>query len=395
MAWKVETLLARRLAWKQPGGRRPAAVTVAITGVALSVMVMLLALAVVRGFKQEVRHTILSLSDAITITGYDPDGTTSTPFAAQPVADVLAPILPPEATIEPRLSIAGILKTPSDFLGVNFQSSPSVHAPNGMILSRQQADALTLALGDSLPVYFFAGDRLQVRQLTLDSIYATGVTDHDAALAYCSPTLPTALLGLPAGYAEAIGIRNVDLDHVDDLTQQVSQHLLQAYYQGQIEGAYGITNILQSDAQIFSWLNLIDTNVVVILLLMVAVAAFTLISSLFIIILERVGTIGLLKSLGATNRQIERTFMLMAMRLVVSGLLIGNAIALGLIILQDRTHLLRLDPTAYYVDHVPASLTLLAWLLTNLAALLLSWCVLLLPALAIARISPARTLRWD
>lgn len=394
MAWNVEALLARRLAWKQPGGKRPAAVTVAIAGVALSVMVMLLALAVVRGFKLEVRHTVLSLSDAITVTGYDAEGKAA-PFRAQPLLQALAPALPPEARLEPRLSIAGILKTPDDFLGVNFRSSPDVDSVGSMILSRRQADALQLSLGDRVPVYFFAANRLQVKQLTLDSIYTTGVSSHDDALAYCSMALPAALLQLPPDYVEAVGIKNIDLDRVEPLTQQVSSRLLNAYYQGEIEGAYGITNVNQTDSQIFAWLNLIDTNVVVILVLMIAVAAFTLISSLFIIILERVGTIGLLKSLGATNRQIERTFMLMAMRLVFSGLAVGNGVALTLIFIQHRTHLLRLDPSAYYVDHVPASLSPMAWLLTNLAAVALSWCVLMLPALAIVRISPARTLRWD
>lgn len=391
----IELILARRLAWKQPGQRRvSAAVGVAITGVALSILVMLLSGAIMRGFKNEVQESIFTLSDAITLTGYDLDDNPA-PF---PMAEPLDAITIPEG-VEPvgHTSISCILKTPEDFLAVSLEGNPSMMSDsvNSVYLSRPQADALNLTVGDKIPAYFFVDNRLRVRSLTVDSIYFTGIGEHDLEVAYCSPLLPTQLLNLPEGYVQTIGFRNVKPENIQALASQFHSELLTAYYQGHLTGAYALTDIYQTDSQFFSWLNLIDTNVVVILILMSVVASVTLISSLFIIILERVRTIGLLKALGASNRQIRRTFMLMAERLVIRGLIWGNVLALLIIGVQHFTHVIPLDPASYYVDHVPVSLSAMWFLGINLGSLIISWLVLILPAITIARISPAQTMRYE
>lgn len=389
-----ELTLARRLAWKAEGRRRVSpAVGVAVAGVALSVVVMLLSIAIMFGFKDEVTRRIMSLDDAITITGYTPDSRLST-FDPAEVLSVIP--LPRGATTVGHTSIPGILKTPDDFLGVNFLGeSTSALADTSVILSQTIASKLGLERGSRVPAYFFVDDRLRVRMLTVDSLYNSGFGEHDDAVVYCAPSLPASLLGLPRGNVQSLGIRDVPADSINRLATDVYTSLLSAYYAGQLTSAYGITTILQSDASFFSWLRLLDTNVAVIMILMSLVAAFTLISSLFIIILERVRTIGLLKALGATNGQIRKVFMLMAERLVVRGLLIGNAVGLTLIALQWATHAVPLDPASYYVDFVPVRLTLGAVLGLNLGALLLSWLVLLLPAMIVARISPASTMRYE
>lgn len=391
----IELTLARRLAWKQPGQKRvSAAVGVAITGVALSILVMLLSGAIMRGFKNEVQESVFNISDAITLTGYDLDDA-PTPF---PMDEPLAAITLPEG-VEAigHTSISCILKTPTDFLAVSLESNPSMptDSVNAVYLSRYQADALNLNVGDKIPAYFFIDNRLRVRALTVDSIYSTGIGEHDREVAYCSPLLPSQLQNLPEGFVQTIGFRNVNPSDVQALANQFHSELLSAYYQGQLTGAYALTDIYQTDSQFFSWLNLIDTNVVVILILMAVVAAVTLISSLFIIILDRVKTIGLLKALGASNRQIRHTFMLMAERLVVRGLLWGNLLALLIIGIQHFTHIIPLDPASYYVDHVPVSLSVMWFLGINVGALVISWIVLILPAITIARISPAQTMRYE
>lgn len=347
-----------------------------------------------RGFKNEVQESIFTLSDAITLTGYDLDDNPA-PF---PMAEPLAVITVPEG-VEPvgHTSISCILKTPEDFLAVSLEGNPSMisDSVNSVYLSRPQADALNLTVGDKIPAYFFVDNRLRVRSLTVDSIYFTGIGEHDLEVAYCSPLLPTQLLNLPEGYVQTIGFRNVKPENIQALASQFHSELLTAYYQGHLTGAYALTDIYQTDSQFFSWLNLIDTNVVVILILMSVVASVTLISSLFIIILERVRTIGLLKALGASNRQIRRTFMLMAERLVIRGLIWGNVLALLIIGVQHFTHVIPLDPASYYVDHVPVSLSAMWFLGINLGSLIISWLVLILPAITIARISPAQTMRYE
>lgn len=388
-----ELNLARRLGWKPEGRKRVSpAVGVAVTGVALSVVVMLVSIAVMLGFKDEVSNRILGLDDAVTVSGYSEDGS-AVYFDPAEVLTLLS--FPEGAQVVGHTSIPAILKTPDDFLGLELQSTPGVAADSVLILSASSASRLRLKRGDRVPAYFFVENRLRVRMLTVDSIYNSGFGEHDLAVAYCSPRLVEQLAGIPAGNVYSIGIRNIPEPEIEPLASSIYSRLLRAHYAGELNAAYSISTILQTDGNFFSWLRLLDTNVVVILVLMGLVAAFTLISSLFIIILERVNTIGLLKALGATDRQIRRIFMFMAERLVVRGLLIGNLIALGLILLQAQTHLLPLDPVNYYVDFVPVRLTLAAVIGLNIGIVLLSWLVLMLPAIIISRISPATTMRYE
>ena len=346
--WRVangfELTLARRLAWKPLDSRRVTpAVGVAVTGVALSILVMLLSVAVMSGFKNEVRRNILRMNDAVTITGYDADGNP----AAFPVDEPLRALTLPEgAYAVGHVGLAGILKTPTDFLCVSLEGNSEVVEPDSVgsvAVSSGQASALGLSLGDRIPAYVFVDNRLRVRSLRVDSIYSTGITEHDENIAYCSTQLPASLLGLPEGYVQSVGIRGVAPDEIKPLASQIHSQLLTAYYSGELTSAYGLTDVYQTDSQFFSWLELIDTNVVVILALMGVVASVTLISSLFIIILERVKTIGLLKALGTSNRQIRRIFMLMAERLVVRGLVWGNLIAVVMIVVQYYTQAVHSD----------------------------------------------------
>ncbi len=395
MANGFELSLARRLAWKQTGSRRVTpAVGVAIAGVALSILVMLLSVAVMTGFKQEVRRSVLNIDDAVTVTGFDSDGNPAA-FDSAEVLDEIS--LPDGAYTVGHTAIAGILKTTDDFMAVSLEGSDAVEPDSlsSVIVSRTQASALGLEEGDKIPAYFFVDNRLRVRSLRVDSIYYTGIAEHDDNIAYCSPRLPGILLGLPDGYVQSVGIRGVEPDLIKPLASQIHSQLLTAYYTGKLTGAYGLTDVYQTDAQFFSWLDLIDTNVVVILALMSIVAAVTLISSLFIIILERVKTIGLLKALGASNRQIRRVFMLMAERLVIRGLFWGNLLALVIIAVQNFTEIIPLDPASYYVDHVPVELTFGWFIGVNLGAIAVSWLVLIVPAMTVAKISPATTMRYE
>lgn len=381
-----EVSFARRLAWKTQGRRRVSpAVGVAVGGVALSVLVMLISIAVVLGFKGEIASRILAADDAVTISSPEP-------FDPAEILSVIN--LPAHAQTVGHTSIPAILKTPDDFLGLELQSSPNV-ADTAIVLSRKSAARLRLSPGDHTPAYFFVNDRLRVRSLTVDTTYTTGFDEHDAAVGYCSAALVGQLLDIPDGRVFSLGIRNIPRDEIEPLADAVYSSVLRAHYCGEIHGSYAIQTALQTNGQMFAWLQLLDTNVVVILLLMSLVAAFTLISSLFIIILERVQTIGLLKALGATNGQIRRIFMLLAERLVLRGLLWGNLVGLLIIAIQTKTHIIPLDSANYYVDFVPVTFSPAAILLLNLGVILLSWLILMIPAALIARISPAATMRYD
>lgn len=158
---------------------------------------------------------------------------------------------------------------------------------------------------------------------------------------------------------------------------------------------YQVENVLQSGAMYFSWLDLLDTNVVVILILMAVVSAFTLISALFIIVLRNVSAIGLFKALGATNSQIRVIFILIAQKVVILGLLIGNLISVPLILCQTKFHILPLDAEAYYLDFVPMDFSLRDIILLNLSVMIISVIVLILPSHIISRLSPGNTLKYE
>lgn len=397
-ATRTALFLARRFQWRAEGDRRPSpSVSIAVGGTALAFVIMMISVAVVLGFKKEVKERLMSINDSITITAYAADGE-QTPLNPDEVSELIGETLPANATLTPHLQTAAIIKTDNDFAAIGLKSSASHVSPdsaNSVALSAITAGRLGLGKGERIHAYFFIDNRLRVRPLTIDSIYSSGIDEHDSSVGYCSEALIRQLTKLDTDMASSLGISGLAHEQIAPLARQIHNTLLSAYYTGLTTNAYGISTIEQTDAVYFTWLDLLDTNVIVIITLMAAVAAFTLISSLFIIILERVKTIGLLKSLGADNRLIRRTFMLMTERLVTKGLLIGNAVSLLLIAIQSTTHILPLDPADYYVSHVPVLFSLPAALLLNGATLLLSWIILMLPALIIARISPAATMRYE
>ncbi len=393
MRSRFELMLARRFGWKPEEGKRVSpAVGVAVTGVALSMVIMLLAVAIVLGFKDEVSARAMSAGDAVTIRAYDLENRVC-PF--DPAEVISAVTLPANAIVEGHVSVEGILKTADNFLGVSFQSSSGIKSDSIINVSSVMASKLGLKPGDKVPAYFVLDNRLRTRALVVGEVYSGGIPEHDEVVAYCSPSLPASLLNLQPGQVQSLGVSGIAADEIDDLAQSVFSDLRAAYYAGELSGAYGVQTIYETNPAFFTWLGLLDTNVIVIIVLMSAVAAFTIFSSLFIIILERVRTIGLLKALGATNGQVHRVFMVMAERLVLRGLLIGNIVGLGIIALQHYTHILPLDPASYFVEYVPVRFSLAGVLLLNVGALVLSWLVLMLPAFMIARVSPASTMRYE
>lgn len=231
----------------------------------------------------------------------------------------------------------------------------------------------------------------------MKGIYDTHFGDYDGLYVFGSIEMLRRMCGLGSDTGSAIEITGLKSDEeIDECGRILSSALMQGYYDGTTDRTlYTVANVHDTAALYFNWLSLLDTNVVVILLLMGLVAGLTLVSSLFIIILERVSMIGILKALGAGNRLIERTFIIVAERLVVRGLAIGNAVGLGLIIVQRQWHLLPLNPEAYYLDYVPAEINWWWVLGLNLAVVAVAALVLILPSRIIATLSPASSMRYE
>jgi lipoprotein-releasing system permease protein len=158
---------------------------------------------------------------------------------------------------------------------------------------------------------------------------------------------------------------------------------------------YSSQTIYEAYPQVFNWLELLDINVWIILALMVAVAGFTMISGLLIIILERTQMIGVLKAIGARNKTIRHTFLWFSVFIIGRGLLLGNIIGLGIVLLQKYTGLVKLDPQTYYVSEAPMELNLPLFVLLNIATLLICVFVLIAPSYLISHIHPAKSMRYE
>ncbi len=226
-------------------------------------------------------------------------------------------------------------------------------------------------------------------------IYRSDISDYDGTVAFAGIKGLRRVAGIDSISGTGIDISGLPVDSVPAVSQRLYDILLNDYYNGRSEYIYPVDTVLHKGSMYFNWLSLLDTNVVVIFALMLCVAGFTLVSSLFLIVLERVSTIGILRTLGASRRLIRGIFRRMAMRMALIGMFIGNIFGLGLMWLQQHFGLLQLDPQMYYLRSVPVEFDFTAILLINIGVAAAAWLVLTVPAIAASRVDPAQSVRYE
>lgn len=412
-----ERFIARRL--RLSGSRRGASrnVIIAISGIALSMVVMMIALCVVLGFKEQIRARITGFDGHVSIYAADDDYAVTDPlldFSGKLKEVVDSKDGFTSASIV--LQQPGILKTDSAFQAIVFKGVgdgnawrivadnivdgelPDYTDPdnrNRVNISRVIARMLKLNVGDKVNAYFFIGDAVKARRIEVASIFDTNFTDYDRMYVYTPLQFTQGLLGVDGNTGNKVELTVGNIDGINDAAIHLHSDMMTAAYSGELPGSYRIGTVLESGMMYFNWLELLDTNVVVILILMACVSGCTLISSLLIIILERVRTIGLLKALGATDLLIRRVFILMAGRIVATGLLAGNIVGLTLLLIQQYFHVIPLDPESYYLNFVPVHLTLGFVVGLNAAVAILSFLLLILPSHMISTLSPSETMRYE
>lgn len=418
----LSTFIARRLAASRGKGDRPGpAVAVASGGLALSLAVMLLAVAVTAGFKHEITGKISGLEAQIRITslrGGAESGTTVnlTPDVEAAIAGALGPFAKGDGPeITPLAVVAGLLKTPSDFAGLalrGYGGSPTMDFENAMIkdgrmpsagsageiaISTATASSLGLEVGDKVNAYFIAsgGRGVRPRRFEVVGTFSSDFGEFDGVAAYCSAATVWRLRGLSETQADAIEIRGIDPGRLAEATSALQTALNSAYTSGRTSVLMVATPVTATAAGYFNWLDMLDTNIVVILVLMGCVSALMVVACVLILVLKRVRTVGILKALGATDSQIERVFVLLGGKVILTGMVIGNAIALLFVWLQGSFRMIPLAPANYYLSYVPVSLGFWQWLAVNAGFAALAMGVALLPATLVRRLSPARTMRWE
>ncbi len=415
----ISLWLASRLSLTPQGGGTSPGVAVAVIAVALSVCVMILSIAIVMGFKRQITAKVTGFEQQITVEA-DRSGFFSGEYVNEgirltPALDAaIRSALPSGATVNLTIRQPAILKTDSDFQGVVMKGitsggadeaflNPQVTAGglfcadslNTIAISLNTADALGLAPGDRIYTHYLVGENLLTRRPVVTTVYDTHFSEYDRLICYAPIAMLQTMLHTDSITATAIEINGLDDAEVDAAVDELRVAL--ARYAGEHgeQLRYRVTGVHESGALYFSWLSLIDTNVVVILTLMACVAGFTLIASLLVIILQRIPTIGLLKAMGADDGMLRRTFVAIAARLAVVGILAGNAVALALLLVQQRWHVVHLNPDAYYLNYVPVHISVPAILGLDLAVAVLCLLLLTLPSRMIARLNPAATMRYE
>ena len=388
-------------------------VVIAIAGVALALAIMMVSLAVLNGFSDEIRSKVAEFEPQITVTAISEDNLqmsmaawdedaqlTYKPISLTPeIVAALEASLPKGYTANVAALRPAILKTDNDFQGLILRTENNDSSRNSIRISRITAEKLSLEKGDALTACFFIeneGNPMKIRKLKVDSIYDTGFGDYDESTAFVPNSLIASIDGLEDNEGSRIEITNIPAELVEDAANKLREALTVSTYDDPSNtNFYNVETINKRGAMYFNWLEMLDTNVTVILILMGVVAAFTLISSMFVIVLERVRMIGLLKALGATNGFVRRIFVTILSRIVVRGLVIGNILAAAIIIVQQTTEIMRLDPATYFIDHVVMKISVWEILALNLGVLIMAILVLILPSRVICGISPSRSLRFE
>jgi len=409
--------IAKRI-YSDDGDRRKVsrpAIRIATVGVAIGLAVMIVTVSVVLGFKHTIRDKVVGFGSHIVVTNFiSSQSTTPYPITIDDSLHRVLTKLPGISHVGRYALTQGILKTDSDFLGIAFKgigedydtrflrsnivegkmpSFSTTKSSYQLLVSRMTADKLGLHVGDRVFAYFIGYDDVRARKFTVAAIYETNMKQFDETL--CFTDLPTAvkLNGWEKDQCSGAELLVTDFSRLKETAQQVVKQVNRTTdCRGEILTS---TTVHENYPQIFSWLSLLDINVWIILALMVCVAGFTMISGLLIIILERTQMIGLLKALGARNRSVRHTFLWFAVFIIGQGLLWGNIIGIGLVLLQQHTGFIRLDPANYYVSTAPMELNIPVVLLLNAATLLVTLFVLIAPSFLVSHIHPARSMRYE
>ena len=415
MSWKL--FVAHRIYRSNEGGKEVSkpAVRIAMWGIAVGLAVMILAVAVVVGFKHEVRDKVVGIGSDITVTNFDQQKSYETvPIAASDsILDVLR-TTEGVKHVQRYSTKPGMIMTDDNFLGMVLKgvsqdydwSFLSKHLQEGEIpaftdttstnrtlISRTIANKLHLRTGDKLYTYYIDGEKVRARRLEVAGIYQTNFTTYDELFLLTDLYTVNRLNSWQPDQVSGIEMEVENYDLLLPTKENIREKVdMQKDAYG---STYYVTTAEEANPQIFAWLDLLDLNVWVILILMTGVAGFTMISGLLIIILERTNMIGVLKALGANNMAIRKIFLSFSVFLIGRGMLWGNVIGLALIGVQAFFRPFKLDPATYYVDSVPVEFNLWWWILLNVCTLIVSVLMLVGPSYLIAHIHPAKSIKFE
>lgn len=391
------------------------AIRIATIGVAIGLAVMIVSVSVVLGFKHTIRNKVIGFGSHITVADFM--SLQNSELYPITINDSLLKALYKIQGVKHVQRFAytqGILKTDDDFLGVTLKGvgpefdSTFIH--NNMvagsfpkfsdnsnqqkiILSKTIADKLKMKVGQKIFAYFVNEQGVRTRKFTVCGIYETNLKQFDSQICMTDLYTVNKLNGWEPDQYSGAELEVKDFNLLDNTAFNVLGHVKNKV--DKYGSTYSSATVIEQNPQIFSWLDLMDLNVWIILALMISVAGVTMISGLLIIILERTQMIGLMKAIGARNRQIRHVFLWFATFIIGKGLIIGNVVGIGLILLQQYTGLFKLDPQTYYVSTVPVEINIPLIIALNLSTLLICVFVLIAPSYFVSHINPAKSMYYE
>lgn len=413
--------IAKRLRLSSDSNRKSAGLNVALYGVTLAVLIMNLSLATVMGFRDVITDKILNLEPQLKITnaqiGLDED------YGLVDVRDITATINSYPA-IESQISSLSmvvekpaILKTDNDFKSLIFRGvdknydfsylksslvkgrlpkpQDSNSSQSEILISQKVANQLKIKLGDRIFTYFF-DTKMKVRRVTIVGIYDTNFDKFDRSVIIGDVALLQSVNGWPEYYSSYVGAQLVSPEQMGSAAYSLNNALSQYTANHQTcTKLYTVADSRNTNQSFFVWLDMLDTNVIIILCLMFIVSAFTLTAGLLMIVLEKIRLIGTLKAIGATNVSVRKLVILLTGKLMVKAIIISNIISLIVIFVQDKWGLIKLNPEDYYMSAVPMHIQPIPYVALNIAIIVLSILVLVGPSYIITRIDPTKTMKFD
>lgn len=420
---KHELFIASRLKLGNKGEANSRSLNVAVVGIILAIIIMILSVVIVLGFKQEIKSKVTSLDPHIKV--YNGAIGLDNNFAVVDFREIANCINNTPSLREHFTSVSliaekpAILKTNENFKGLQFRGVDANYdfsfleknlvkgrVPNienrdstqEIIVSSIIAKQLMLDVDDDIFTYFI-DEKVKVRKCHIVGIFSTDFDAFDKMYIVGNISLLQSVNDLKPHIGNYVGI-NIDnisnLDNAENLAYQLYGKLaLQSYDDVYNTTLYNVTNTKRNNLSYFTWLSMLDMNVIIILTLMIIVSSFTLISALLMVVLERIKMIGLFKALGATNTSIRRIFIFLTHKIIFKSMIIGNVVGIGLALLQKHFHILKLNPDAYYMNYVPIDINIPAIIILNIAILVISYITLIGPSYIISSIKPTSTMRFE
>lgn len=386
---------------------------IATFGIALAIIIMIASIAIVSGFKSTIINKISQLEPHIELRTGEYQATNASADSISLSPELIQAINSQTGDIKSASLVAEspcIVKTKDDFNGMILKGVTEKFdstflsgcitdgtynvSGNNIIISKHIADKIKIPTGNKISVFFIKDGKIKQRRLTVAGIYNTDFEDFDKAIIIGDIKIVQSVNSWNNDTGTSIDIFCNDINEAGTVRENIASSLLKSLYAQNSDKVYQLSTIRENNSTYFAWLDLLDTNIVVILILMTIVSCFSLIAGLLIVVLNRINMIGILKSLGADNRCIRTIFIYLAEKIILRAMVIGNAAGLLLIMLQKHFHIIGLDASTYYMSYVPVEINI--WLLVlNIGILIVSTAALIGPSYIIASITPAKTIKFE